>query len=1392
MEPLETRTLYSVSAVDHMASALSVPRESPATAAVGSNGFFIGGRSSNSLDATDIYDSSSGLFSTAALPEPGEGAAFHVGDKLTFIGGDDTRPDRIRFHVDTYHAASGKWTTAAAPRLTGGAATRIGHLIVYTAIAGSNGRFARVYSVDTGRWTSIPPPTPIFDSGTLFRGNLVYNLPEGMNSVAIFHPRSMQWSIHRLPPLATSVAVNAIPGDEWILGGFSPSEGLLNQVGIFDPDTGRLVQLQLSQPRGAVVTEVVGTKVLFIGGSFKDASGNRQQSSVIDIYDAATGTWSTGTCPARDFTGIPPARLGEKLIFPPADDGTTVVDVYDTRSAEWSTAPFSTDFRAAMGIALVGTQAIFGGGVNPSRGTSLQESVTPVDNVDIYTDLHPAPVLSGELAERQKRTVAINNAGDADLPAGATVALYASPSRTLEPASVLIGQTTLTSPLAAGSSIQVSIPTSLKSLAPGQYHLVAAVDDHSGPAPTPIASEPGTFTIFAKHAGASLSRQSANSAGHTHSIMLQSPEEVPQGVSMLYVLEPLEPRRLLAAGIRTGLDLIALRTGPHGAANSTPPPPINGGVRHTVASPSNAHWDFAATSAGPYALFAGGNAKPYGYGTYSDAVEIYDSRTSRWSTATLSEPRRLLAAASVDGKAIFAGGDSIDGRSSAVDIFDSATGRWSTCTLPHIRDGSGAASVGHLAIFAGGGYADASSDTADVYNALTGQWSSVALPRPLRDVFTVGTAACGQAIFTDGAIAEIYDVTTGRWSVADLPQELGISSATAVGTKVIFIGADDGICDVYDAATGQWSTLHLPHPRTVAAVTALGSKAIFAGGIQSLPLNSDIVDVYDTTTGTWSTADPLTEARYSMAATSVGRKAIFLGGHTSDQSFGSLVADVYTDASPALSLDGTVVGQGAGGPVTVTVRNSGDAPLFAGAKLAVYAVADGQPLAPSGPPIGQVALRRALLPGASLNLTIATAVPTSSSAIDHLRLVAAVSRHALTPVAASAPAPLSPAPFIDMPIQLPSAPIAGSAVAAGNKAIFSDFFDTATQAYDGIDVFNATTGTFTATTLPHVPGDAVVTAGSDKVLFAGGTMIDLANGWSPFADGRTTVDLFDTTTGQWSTANLSQSRLLMTTASVGEKAIFAGGLAWTSASGDGPASDAIDIYNARTGQWSTATLSQPRVGMVSAVVGGKAILAGGRNFATGASSAVDIYDSATGLWSTSTLPAGTDLEQSFGYASPAIAAGGKALFSTGSEILIYDPAANQWTTAAKPPFDLGSAIASLGNLAFFAVSQTIQIYNVQTNTWSRTTLPNTLSILGATTLGTQVLFLGDDGGGSGHNDADIYDTATGEWSMITLSTTYSQARVLTVGGRVVIVPAADDHTPGPTPADVLIPIAGTP
>jgi hypothetical protein len=146
-------------------------------------------------------------------------------------------------------------------------------------------------------------------------------------------------------------------------------------------------------------------------------------------------------------------------------------------------------------------------------------------------------------------------------------------------------------------------------------------------------------------------------------------------------------------------------------------------------------------------------------------------------------------------------------------------------------------------------------------------------------------------------------------------------------------------------------------------------------------------------------------------------------------------------------------------------------------------------------------------------------------------------------------------------------------------------------------------------------GIAVATAGT-KILFAGGYgSADCPDCW-----GSSRVDIYDTVTHQWSTAELSRGRFGIAAVTVGNKIFFAGG-----ENGDGAFDElyaTVDIYDAASNTWSVASLSEPRSYIAAAAVGNKVLFAGG-----GGSdlqfhpslSTVDIYDLHTNTWSTAAL-----------------------------------------------------------------------------------------------------------------------------------------------------------------------------
>jgi hypothetical protein len=130
-------------------------------------------------------------------------------------------------------------------------------------------------------------------------------------------------------------------------------------------------------------------------------------------------------------------------------------------------------------------------------------------------------------------------------------------------------------------------------------------------------------------------------------------------------------------------------------------------------------------------------------------------------------------------------------------------------------------------------------------------------------------------------------------------------------------------------------------------------------------------------------------------------------------------------------------------------------------------------------------------------------------------------------------------------------------------------------------------------------GLAGVVVGS-KALFAGGE-----------SDA---VDIYDSASGRWATAMLSEARMQAAAVTVGTQAVFAGGVDGVAQHGLPTTLDTVDIYDDRTGRWSTASLSQPRGINIAAVsVGTRAVLAGGTSislspYSLTPSSVVDIYE----------------------------------------------------------------------------------------------------------------------------------------------------------------------------------------
>jgi hypothetical protein len=256
-----------------------------------------------------------------------------------------------------------------------------------------------------------------------------------------------------------------------------------------------------------------------------------------------------------------------------------------------------------------------------------------------------------------------------------------------------------------------------------------------------------------------------------------------------------------------------------------------------------------------------------------------------------------------------------------------------------------------------------------------------------------------------------------------------------------------------------------------------------------------------------------------------------------------------------------------------------------------------------------------------------------------------------------------------------------------------------------------------------------------KVLFAGGINFNTLQEY-------TTVDIYDTLTRTWSVAELSAPGFYLQAVSHENTILLAGFQELVSQS---PLtmtfSNAVNIYDAATGNWRTDTLSQARGAMSATVVGDMALFAGGQTSPTTTSNRVDIYHFTTGTWSTASLSEARAYTAAVTVANKAIFAGGVSAGDTQSDVVdIYDYDTNEWSTtrlsaprsfstnqgvtACGRAYFVGGATIDLPNFNSTAASDVVDIYEVSSDTWSVDTLSNPILNHAVAALQNQIIVAG--------------------------------------------------------------------
>jgi hypothetical protein len=367
------------------------------------------------------------------------------------------------------------------------------------------------------------------------------------------------------------------------------------------------------------------------------------------------------------------------------------------------------------------------------------------------------------------------------------------------------------------------------------------------------------------------------------------------------------------------------------------------------------------------------------------------------------------------------------------------------------------------------------------------------------------------------------------------------------------------------------------------------------------------------------------------------------------------------------------------------------------------------------------------------------------------------------------------------PIQIPAN--TESTVVIGNRALFYSSYESPTAT---AGIYNPITGVLTPLSSPAgmasgntVTSSKSVTTVGSKTIFAGGYNPNFSGQGAPFHAALDDVYIYDQTTAQWTLGHLSAPRGNITALTVGDKAVFAGGDLGASPGGPVGASNVVDVYNNSTGNWTTGHLSEPTNYMATAVVGHKAYFVTIYNPNT-QHKAVDIFDAESGQWSTIEVPVQ-------GFIESETAVGNKIVFLAesgghqdgprsvrGTLIAeVYDTQTNRWSTHYLGQSAFDPNIAVKGNQAVFLGGDTrdvsgpntgfriARVFDARTGAWSTSRPPRAIgrSATTAVSLGKDIVFVAS-------NSLEIYHPSTSSWSVIDAPVGSLGAVLQVVGRRI--------------------------
>ena len=282
-------------------------------------------------------------------------------------------------------------------------------------------------------------------------------------------------------------------------------------------------------------------------------------------------------------------------------------------------------------------------------------------------------------------------------------------------------------------------------------------------------------------------------------------------------------------------------------------------------------------------------------------------------------------------------------------------------------------------------------------------------------------------------------------------------------------------------------------------------------------------------------------------------------------------------------------------------------------------------------------------------------------------------------------------------------------------------------------------------------GVAVATVGT-KIFFAGGHM-----GEQDPLTLYARVDIYDLSTGSWSTTELSEARTGIGAVVAGDKVYFAGGAkGFSSNVGWYSSSTRVDIYDVVSNTWSKTELPVPQhffFNQGAAFVSNKLFFAGRQDAAP--SNYVYIYDVGGNAWSSVPLSVPRADHALAMVRNKVLIAGGKTAGGNTNRVDVYNASLNSWSQQALSEGRSLMKTAVWNNKLFFAggglqpYSNKVDIYDGVSQSWTGASLSRAIVLAGAAAAGEKVLFFGG-------NLVDVYDVVSDTWSIANISQSFSE------------------------------------